>query len=100
MPLPHQLYDLQVILMGSAYICINMYCFGLVREVLGWLRVGSVRADKFGRVVADGFVWLWMVSDGFRSFRMVSSGFGWFAVLVVTFDWTIYLKSDRKKYKK
>ena len=94
-----QLYDRRVILMAYVYIYIEMYCFGLVREVSGCLRVGSMRADKFGWVVADGFVWFWMVSDGFGWFRMVSSGFGWFVVLVVTFYWTIYLKSDRKKYK-
>ena len=53
----------------------DMYCFGLVRVVSTWLRVGSVTADSFGWVIADGFGWL----------RMVSGGFGWFAVLVVTF---------------
>ena len=51
-----------------------MYYFGMVREVSGWLRVGSVAADSFWWVVADSFGWL----------RMVSGGFGWFAVLVVT----------------
>ena len=62
----------------------NMYCFGLVREVSGWLRVASVTVDSFGWVVADGFGWLRMVSGGFGWFQMVSGGFGWFAVLVVT----------------
>ena len=51
-----------------------MNCFGPVRVVPSLLRVGSVAADIFGWVVADGFVWL----------RMVSGGFGWFVVLVVT----------------
>ena len=51
-----------------------MNCFGPVRVVPSLLRVGSVAADIFGWVVADGFVWL----------LMVSGGFGWFVVLVVT----------------
>ena len=66
MPSPHSLYDLRVILMVSAYFYMDIYCFGLVREVSGWLRVGSVAADGFG--------WLRMVSDGFGWFRMVSGG--------------------------
>ena len=77
MPSPHSLYDLRVILIVSAYFYMfymDMYCFGLVCEVSGWLRVGSLAGDSFGWVVADGFGWL----------RMVSGGFGWFAVLVVT----------------
>ena len=84
MPSPHSLYDLRVILIVSAYFYMDMYCFGLVREVSGWLRVGSVAVDSFGWVVADGFGWLRMVSGGFGWFQMVSGGFGRFAVLVVT----------------
>ena len=61
----------------------DMYCFGLVLEVLGWLRVAFVAADSFGWVVADGFGWLQMVSGCFGWFWMVLGGFGWFAVLVV-----------------
>ena len=64
---PHSLYDLRVILIVSMHIYMDMYCFGLVREVSGRLRVGSVAADSFGWVVADGFGWL----------RIVSGGFGW-----------------------
>ena len=74
MPSPHSLYDLRVILIVSAYFYMDMYCFGLVREVSGWLRVGSVTADSSGWVVVDGFGWLRMVSGGFRWFRMVSGG--------------------------
>ena len=66
MPSPHSLYDLRVILIVSAYFYMDMYCFGLVREVSGWLRVGSVAADSFG----------WVVADGFRWFRVVLGGFG------------------------
>ena len=54
----------------------DMNCFGLVSVVLSLLRVGSVAADIFGWVVADGFRWFWVVSDGF----------GWFVVLVVMLD--------------
>ena len=74
MPSPHSLYNLRAILIVSVYIYMDMYCFGLVREVSGRLRVGPMAADSFGWVVADGFGWL----------PMVSGGFGWFAVLVFT----------------
>ena len=74
MPSPHSLYDLRVILIVSAYFYMDMYCFGLVREVSDWLRVGSVAADSFGWMVADGFGWLRVVSGGFGWFRMVSGG--------------------------
>ena len=66
MPSLDSLYDLKVILIASAYFYMDMHCFGLVREVSGWLRVGSVAVDSFG----------WVVEDGFRWFRMVSGGFG------------------------
>ena len=65
MPSPHSLYDLRVILIVCAYFYMDMYCFGQVREVSGWLRVGSVAADSFGWVIADGFRWFQVVSDGF-----------------------------------
>ena len=74
MPSPHSLYDLRVILIVSAYFYMDMHCFGLVREVSGWLRVGSVEVDSFGWVVADGFGWFQVVSDGFGWFRMVWGG--------------------------
>ena len=71
MPSPHSLYGLRVILIVSAYFYMNMNCFGLVRVVSRWLRVGLVAVDSFEWVVADGFGWL----------RMVSGGFGWFGVV-------------------
>ena len=74
MPSPHSHYGLRVILIVSAYFYMNMNCFGLVRVVSSWLRVGLVAVDGFGWVVADGFEWLRMVSGGFRWFRMVSRG--------------------------
>ena len=80
----HSLYDLRVILIVSAYFYKDMNCFGLVRVVSSWFRVGSVAANSFEWVVADGFRWLRMVSGGFGWFRVVSGGFGWFTVLVVT----------------
>ena len=52
-----------------------MNCFGPARAVSAWLWVGSVAADSFGLVVADGFRW----------FRVILDGFLWFAVLVATF---------------
>ena len=58
MPSLHSLYDLRVILIVSAYFHMDVYCFGMVHEVSGWLRVGSVAADSFGWVVVDGFGWL------------------------------------------
>ena len=48
MPSPHSLYGLRVILMASAYFYMDMNCFGLVRVVSSWLRVGSVAVDSFG----------------------------------------------------
>ena len=72
---PHSLCDLRVILIGSACFYMDMNCFGLVHVVSSWLRVGSVRVESFGWMVADGFGWL----------RMVSGGFGWFTVLVATY---------------
>ena len=81
MPSPHSLYDLRVILIVSAYFYMDMYCFGLVREVSGWLRVGSVAVDSFGWVVADGFRWFRVVLDGFRWSRVVtvvSDGYGYY----------------------
>ena len=74
MPSPHSLYGLRVILIVSAYFYMNMNCFGLVRVVSRWLRVGLVAVDSFEWVVADGFGWLRMVSGGFGWFRMVSGG--------------------------
>ena len=74
MPSLHSHYGLRVILIVSAYFYMNMSCFGLVRVVSSWLRVGLVPVDGFGWVVADGFEWLRMVSGGFRWFRMVSVG--------------------------
>ena len=71
MPSPHSLYNLRVILIVSAYFYMDMYSFGLVREVSGWLRVGSVATDSFGWVVVDGFGWLQLVSGGFGWFRVV-----------------------------
>ena len=70
MPSLHSLYDLRVILIVSAYFHMDVYCFGMVREVSGWLRVGSVAAVLGG--------WLWMVLGGCRWFQVVSDGFGWF----------------------
>ena len=70
----HSLYDLRVILIVSTYFYMDIYCFGLVREVSGCLKVGSVAADSFGWVVADGFGWLRMVSGGFGWFQVVSGG--------------------------
>ena len=52
----------------------DMNCFEPARVVLSLLRVGSVAADIF----------VWVVADGFRWFRVVSDGFGWFVALVVT----------------
>ena len=72
-PLP-----LRVILMVSNFY-MDMNCLGLVRVVSSWLRVGSVAADSFG----------WVVADGFRWFRVVSDGFRWFVLLVVTFPRSI-----------
>ena len=66
MPSPHSLYNFRVILIVPAYFYMDMYCFGLVRVVSSWLRVGSVEVDSFR----------WMVVGGFR----------WFAVLVVSID--------------
>ena len=74
MPSPHSLYNLRVILIVSAYFYMDMYSFGLVREVSGWLRVGSMATDSFGWVVVDGFGWLRLVSGGFGWFRVVSGG--------------------------
>ena len=71
MPSPHSLYGLRVILIVSAYFYMHMNCFGLIRVVSSWLRVGSMAVDSFGWVVADDFGWL----------RMVSGGFGWFRVV-------------------
>ena len=51
-PLP-----LRVILIVSACFYMDMNCFGPVRVVSSLLRVGSVAADIFGWVVADGFRW-------------------------------------------
>ena len=68
-PLP-----LRVILIVSGCFYMDMNFFGPIRVVSSLLRVGSVAADIFGWVVADGFGWL----------QMVSGGFGWFVVLVVT----------------
>ena len=65
MPSLDSLYDLKVILIASAHFYMDMHCFGLVREVSSCLRVGSVAADSFGWVVADGFRWFWVVLDGF-----------------------------------
>ena len=58
---PHSLYGLRVILIVSACFYMDMNCFGLVRLVSSWLRVGSVRVESFG----------WMVADVFRWFRVV-----------------------------
>ena len=55
MPSPHSFYGLRVILIVSAYLYMDMNCFGLVRVASSWLRVGSVAVDSFGLVVADGF---------------------------------------------
>ena len=77
MPSPHSLYDLRVILIVSAYFYMfymDMYCFRLVCEVSGWLRVGSLAGDSFGWVVADGFGWLRMVLGGCGWFQVVSGG--------------------------
>ena len=71
MPSPHSLYGLRVILIVSAYFYMNMNCFGMVRVVSSWLRLGLVAVDSFGWMGADGFEWLRMVSDGFGWFRMV-----------------------------
>ena len=68
-PLP-----LRVILIVSACFYMDMNCFGLVRVVLSWLRMGSVAVDSFGWVIVDCFGWLWMVSGGFRWFRVVWGG--------------------------
>ena len=78
-PLP-----LRVIFIVSACFYMGMNCFGPVRIVSSLLQVGSVTADIFGWVVADGFGWFRMFSGGFGWFRMVSGGFGWFVVLVAT----------------
>ena len=92
-PLP-----LRVILIVSACFYMNMNCFGPIRVVSSLLRVGSVAADIFGWVVADGFGWLRMVSGGFGWFRMVSGGFRWYVDLVVTLD--LVLSTAMLKYKK
>ena len=52
-PLP-----LQVILIVSSCFYMDMNCFGPVRVVSSFLRVGSVTVDIFGWLVADGFGWL------------------------------------------
>ena len=52
-PLP-----LRVNLIVSACFYMDMNCFGPVRVVSSWLRVGSVTADSFGWVVEDGFGWI------------------------------------------
>ena len=49
-PLP-----LRVILIVSACFYMDMNCFGLVRVVLSWLRMGSVAVDSFGWVIVDCF---------------------------------------------
>ena len=92
------LLPLRVILIVSACFYMNMNCFGPIRVVSSLLRVGSVAADIFGWVVADGFGWLRMVSGGFRWFRMVSGGFRWYVDLVVTLD--LVLSTAMLKYKK
>ena len=53
MPLPHSFYGLRVILIVPAYFYMDMNCFGLIRVVSSWLRVGSVVGG-----------WLRMVSGG------------------------------------
>ena len=92
------LLPLRVILIVSACFYMNMNCFGPIRVVSSLLRVGSVAADIFGWVVADGFGWLRMVSGGFGWFRMVSGGFRWYVDLVVTLD--LVLSTAMLKYKK
>ena len=56
-----------------------------VRVVSNWLRVGSMAADSFG----------WVVADGFRWFREVSEGFGWFRVVCCfsSYDYIQYFES-------
>ena len=61
---PHSLYVLRVILIVSAYFYMDMNCFGLIRVVSSWLRVGSVGVASFGWVVADGFRWFRLASGG------------------------------------
>ena len=55
MPSPLSLYGLRVIFIVSAYFYISMNCFGLVRVVSSWFRVGMVAVGSLGWVVADGF---------------------------------------------
>ena len=71
---PHSLHCLRVILIVSAYFYMNMKCFGLVRVVWSWLRVGLVVVNSFGWVVGDGFGWLRMVLGDFGWYWMVSGG--------------------------
>ena len=63
MPSPHSLYGLRVILIVSAYLYMNMNCFGLVLVVSSWLRVGLVAVDSFASWL--GTSWL-VVRDVFR----------------------------------
>ena len=72
--------SLRVILIVSACFYTDMNCFGPARVVSTWLWVGSVAADSFG----------WVVADGFRWFQVVLDGFLWFAVLVATFKNTLF----------
>ena len=63
MPSPHSFYGLSVIFIVPAYFYMDMNCFGLIRVVSSWLRVGSVVGG-----------WLRMVLGGFGWFRVVSGG--------------------------
>ena len=73
-----------VILIVSVYFYMDMNCFGLIRVVSSWLRVGSMGVDSFGWVVANGFGW----------FRTVSDGFGWFQVVFCFSSYDFFFLSE------
>ena len=95
MPSPHSLYELRVILIVSAYFYMDMYCFWLVREVSGWLRVVSVAAE----IVLGG--WLQMVSGGFGWFRVVCCFSSYSLQLLILESWnfvfTIHSRFSSRK---
>ena len=71
MPSAYSLYGLNIILIVSAYVYMNMNCFGQVFCSFQLVTDGTVAADSFSCMVSDGFGW----------FRMVLGGFGWFRVV-------------------
>ena len=68
MPSPHSLYGLEIILVVSVYVYMDMNCFGLVCVVSSWLWVGSV----CWRIVLGG--WFRLVFGVCGWFRVVSGG--------------------------